>query len=285
MPMPVPGPEGWGPPTRRRRAGEAGHARRGTARGHVRRGRGDAAEHARRGHGGSAAGGRGVGAVHRLDLVERELRSALRARLLLLLLVLLLELLALELERRLALLERGERRRGSGRRAHQVLRSDEVGPARGLVGEVGGHLRVGDAEGAGEDVAHVAARGDVHLLHLVELEGGRVILEVAAQLLAVRLERAPEEASLRGLLLRPAEKASTAARAKDHVGGRCGRQSRDEGKTVPNAVSGFRRARATDRARRGRSIARGVSRRARSLRDPTRRKPIEENRARHAHAI
>ena len=51
--------------------------------------------------------------MHRLDLVERELRSALRARLLLLLLVLLLELLALALERRLALLERGERRRGA----------------------------------------------------------------------------------------------------------------------------------------------------------------------------
>jgi hypothetical protein len=148
--------------------------------------------------------------------------------LLLLLLVLLLELQALALDRRLALLERGRRCAGGGgglvRGAHQVLRAEQVRPARWRGGEVGRHLRVRDRERAREEVAHVAARGDIHLLHrALELERGWVIFEVAAELLAV-VDGFAEEARVGGLLLRPAEKAAAAARSEDGGGGeRAGR--------------------------------------------------------------
>ena len=188
--------------------GRAGHPRRGAARSHVRRRRLHASEHARRGHGGGRRRGHRAG---------RRRRVLLLLLLLLLLLVLLLELQALALERRLALLERRRRCAGGGgglvRGAHQVLRAEQVRPAPGRGGEVGRHLRVRDRERAREEVAHVAARGDIHLLHrALELERGWVIFEVAAELLAV-VDGFAEEPRVGGLLLRPAEKAAAAARS------------------------------------------------------------------------
>ena len=231
-------------------------ARRGTARGHVRRGRGDAVEHARRGHGVRRRGPRCWRGASPRSGRERVAVCPARAPA-----AVAWSAAGTAGDRaRTPPGERwnGESVAGGGRRAHQVLRSDEGGPARGLVGEVGGHLRA-RAMLRMPMTASMRGSRDVHLLHLVarRVDGSSSRSPPSSSPSASSAP--PKKPASGGFCSAPPKKPPPLRARKITRGGRCGRQSRDEGKTVPNAVSGFRRARATDRARRGRSIARGVS--------------------------
>jgi hypothetical protein len=114
--------------------------------------------------------------------------------------------------------------------------------------EVARGFRIHDVHGAGEDVPHVARAGDVHLLHLVDVEGGEVILQVATQLLAVL--QAAEETGLRGFRFGRAEK--TAARSDIETG----QEENREGTGQDRETRGLPRGRDREvTARRERGVA------------------------------